>query len=77
MGTTFGIGCVTLHDCEAASMGRIHDTVYSRGIPFPGSHCGENRPSLSSAVHIVSGRVGEDERLSSGEKTRMKAFLTS
>ena len=24
---------------------------YSRGIPFPGSHCGANRPSESSAVH--------------------------
>ena len=24
---------------------------YSRGIPFPGSHCGANRPSLSQAVH--------------------------
>ena len=24
---------------------------YSRGIPFPGSHCGANRPSVSSAVH--------------------------
>ena len=24
---------------------------YSRGIPFPGSHCGANRSSLSSVVH--------------------------
>ena len=24
---------------------------YSRGIPFPGCHCGANRPSLSLAVH--------------------------
>ena len=24
---------------------------YSRGIPFPGSHCGANRPSVRSAVH--------------------------
>ena len=32
-------------------MGRITIRFYSRGIPFPGSHCGANRPSLSYAVH--------------------------
>ena len=50
----------------------------SRGTPFSWSHFGANRLSLSSAVTacIFFDRVGKGERLSSGEKTRIRAFLT-
>ena len=48
---------------------------YSRGIPFPGLTAGRSdRPSVRPC--IVSGCAGEEERLSSGEKVRIKAFLT-
>ena len=44
-------------------------------FPSPGLTAGRtDRPSVSPC--IVSGRVGEEERLSSGEKARIKAFLT-
>ena len=44
-------------------------------FPSPGLTAGRiDRPSVRPC--IVSGRVGEEERLSSGEKTRIKAFLT-
>ena len=44
-------------------------------FPSPGLAAGRtDRPLVR--LCIVSGRVGEEERLFSGEKTRIKAFLT-
>ena len=60
---------------------RLLNGTYSRygflvgEFPSPGLTAGRtDRPSVRPC--IVSGRVGEEERLSSGEKTRIKAFLT-
>ena len=60
---------------------KIRNGTYSRygfivgEFPSPVLTAGRtDRPSVRPC--IVSGRVGEEERLSSGEKTRIKAFLT-
>ena len=54
-------------------MGRIHDMVGE--FPSPGLTVGRTDRRLAQLC-IVSGCVGEEESLSSGEETRIKAFLT-
>ena len=44
-------------------------------FPSPGLTAGRTDRRLVQPC-IVSSRVGEEERLSSGNKTRLKAFLT-